>query len=445
MNHEIFGHLDEPLEKELSLHRIHVKGWILPVNIVDHLEINVNEKIKNYVEVYTEIRPDLAAAFPNIENADKGGFDAIINIDDMEGVQEIKFTAVLINGNKIEMWVRKIECSRKVLRNPPRLYHIGLINRCNLKCEMCPAHAEVSTFLSKGIKIDPKLIEASLEGLKSYAESIERIGLTDYGEPFLYEDIFDIIKRIHEICPKAAISITTNGTLLSDDTIEKILNSNITNIAISLDAGSKTTFEKIRKGAQFEYVISRIKLLVHKKYEKNKTTPIISTNFVLMKSNVNELPDYVRIASSINVDQAGTVNPMGVFDSDYSEVLYSLDINCNKTNNYDDIFKRALLIAKELNVSFYLPNMKPTRPGLDCLSNGRCFPYIDPYGDVYPCCILAAKGQEKNTEINPMGNIKQNKLSEIWESDKYVQFREAFYSGKLPDPVCMNCPKYYNI
>jgi radical SAM protein with 4Fe4S-binding SPASM domain len=58
----------------------------------------------------------------------------------------------------------------------------------------------------------------------------------------------------------------------------------------------------------------------------------------------------------------------------------------------------------------------------------RNFMMIDPYGNVFPCT---------NLDSYSVGNVRENKLSDIWHGDKYVALRKSL-TGKLL-PICSNC------
>jgi radical SAM protein with 4Fe4S-binding SPASM domain len=148
----------------------------------------------------------------------------------------------------------------------------------------------------------------------------------------------------------------------------------------------------------------------------------------------------------MGVDLIGTVHAFGLFDSDRSEAIYTTPARQGKINNdYSNFIKEAQNVAKKGNSKLYLPPLKPSEPRLDCSFSARQLPIIDPSGDVYPCCVLQALGNEKGTSVRPMGNIYLESLPDIWNSSSYSQFREAFYTGHLPSQSCEKCPKYYSL
>jgi radical SAM protein with 4Fe4S-binding SPASM domain len=443
---DVIGSLDEPSENQITWSRISVRGWVIPPKKFERIEVTVDGKNVAQIPIGSEKRQDVSAAYPSIPDAEDAGFATLVQLGRRESVHELVVSTVTAKETR-ELGRRRIVNSRSAITQPPELYSIGLISRCNLSCTFCPAHANTSDFAVEDNAINLSLLEAALSGLRHYSSSIRRVGLTGWGEPFMFSDIFRVADQVHEACPNARISVTTNGTMFSDSVIEQILDSHITDIAVSLDAGKSATFERMRKGADFGHVAARTRRLVTLRNHSGKQLPRISTNFVIMRSNVHELPDYVRVAASIGVDWIGTVHPHGLFESDKAEPIYTLP-HTKRTEivrDYQVFFLAAQDIARQANVPLHIPSLKPTRPTLDCSFQARRFPIIDPSGDVYPCCILQALGKSREASVSAMGRIQNKSLPEIWNSDRYLRFREAFYLGELPDSHCGNCPRYYNM
>ena len=452
----LLGNLDEPAENAVFWYRLRVRGWVIHPQRVKYIEVKFDDSTIEIDKIHTELRPDVATAYPSIPNAENGGFSDLITIGDEEGYHELVVQAKTPDGEIFEIGRRRILNSRSVIAQPPKYYHIGLITQCNLTCRMCPVHAITSKPNSRGARIDSTLLEQALSGLDKYAPYIKRIGLTDFGEPFLYPEIFEVIDQIHRVCPTVAIHLTTNGTLLSEPLIERILSSHLSDIAISLDAGTKSTYERIRIGSNFGKVVDNVQKLVEMRKLKGNKFPRISANFVLLRSNIHDLPEFVRLSKFIGVDHISTVSPMGIFDSDKKEVMYYIPSKYKwlskirnafdgEAESYINILEEAKNLAGYFQIPFSIPNVTPSEPGQDCSEMGSSRPFIVASGDVYPCCILAAKGSEIESNIKPMGNIKFNSLPEIWESERYTRFIEAFCKGKLPDKVCSRCPRYYNM
>jgi len=443
----ISGCIDQPLEGQTTWFRIFVAGWVLPQEKIDHILVIKDDNDSTCIRVGTDIRPDVGRNFPDIHNADKGGFKGIIILGEREGPCLLSIFGVTNKGKKILLGEKTIINSQSEILKKPELFQLTLTNKCNLSCAMCPAHSDTSSWAGNGMSINHQLLERSLESLRYYAKNIKRVWLNEFGEPFLYLKIFNVIEEVHEICPQAKISLTSNGTLFSEPLITKIIDSHLTEIAISLDAGSEKTYEKIRIGADFHQVTNGIKKFIEIRKLKGKNTPKIYTNFVLMHSNIQELPDYVRLAVDLGVDHIQTVNPFGIFGGDCEEILYAMPQKNGipGIKKYEELIKDAQFIAQEAGISFSLPAFYPSPPKTECLGRGRSVISISPIGDVYPCCIMAAKGPEKGSVIKPFGNIIDNSIDEIWNSEPYIHYRESFYKGVPPNTLCLQCPRYYHM
>ena len=58
---------------------------------------------------------------------------------------------------------------------------------------------------------------------------------------------------------------------------------------------------------------------------------------------------------------------------------------------------------------------------------------VDPEGNVYPCCQISRRYS--------VGNLNDQNFKEIWNSEKFVEFREGLTNGK-PNRWCEVCNVY---
>lgn len=442
------GCIDKPMEGQKTWFRIQVSGWVIPPEKIHHILVMTDDTDKaQYIEAGNVIRPDVASHFPSVRDAHKGGYIGTIHLGDQEGRYILSLYAVTKKGKRIFLGERTIHNSQSEIVKSPEFFQLALTNRCNLSCAMCPAHSPETSWAGHGLSIDQQLLEKSLESLRYYSKNIKRVFLNEFGEPFLYEDIFDVINEVHAICPHAKLSLTSNGTLLDEKLIKKILNSYLSEIAISLDAASEETYGKIRMGANFHQVTGGIKKLIELRNLAGSKQPELHTNFVLMRSNIQELPGYVKLATDLGVDHIQTVNPFGIFTADRDEILYAMPKSGRTPpiDNYENIIKEALQMTQKSGISFSLPSFYPSPPTTECLGRGRSLVSLGPSGDVFPCCLMAAKSPEKGSVTKPFGNILEGSIGEIWNSGPFIHHRESFFRGVLPNKLCAQCPRYYNI
>jgi len=161
----------------------------------------------------------------------------------------------------------------------PILFEIEPINVCNLRCTMC----HCSFIENQKVQyIAPRLIY-KLDGLKG-----RWVKIGSNFEPLMHPEFITIINMLSEMDCK--IDLTTNGSLLSENTTDQITSSSIKNITISFDSIRKHTYEKIRRRSKFESVIEKLTYLSEK---LSKIDIFVAVNTVLCRSNIDELTEII--------------------------------------------------------------------------------------------------------------------------------------------------------
>lgn len=418
----------------------------MPLEKIRSFEIFINNRSIQNFKIRPLKRPDLAVAFPRIDNAENNGFEGIVEVGADEGSLELQVMGISEKNEHMLVGQKRIINSKNILSDPPQYFSLGLISQCNLSCKTCPKHSARSKLKPMKKVMDKEIVDKILLELRTFSPTLKRIGLQDYGEPFLYNNLFDVIEDIKCNLPNASIFLTSNGTVLNNHHIEKLLKSKITAITFSLDAANESTYQKIRIGGSLSLVIKNIKELISRREQLNLTSPLITTNFVITPTNVTEIPQYITLCEMLGVDYIGFVHPFGVFESDKQEIILPLGKTDNE--NSELFFKILDVVDKmrpKLKINLNIPNITPNECLVDCTFNGKNSIYINTEGDVYPCCVIAAKSQEQSSDLIPMGNVHNQSLQEIWDSHEFRVFRDNFYRGNCPHIVCKNCSKYYGI
>src|SRR5580704_6460670 len=108
----------------------------------------------------------------------------------------------------------------------PVEYIVETTAKCNLYCPMCPRETHKQPKEDMTDEIFERLVKDS-EGT---AEHMMLIGL---GEPFMDRKIFDRI----EYCERHGVAtlLSTNGTLLDEETAARLLDSSLAHITLSFD------------------------------------------------------------------------------------------------------------------------------------------------------------------------------------------------------------------
>lgn len=271
---------------------------------------------------------------------------------------------------------------------------------CNAHCVMC------DIWKNRGMDF------TSLDVYKKLPASLEMIDLTG-GEPFLRPDMADVVRVVHQTCPRARILITTNGFL--HHSIEKQIDDILLadpRIAfrISMDGGSHV-HEKVRRVPQaFEKVVHTISML------KQKGVGDIGIIYTLMKQNKHELKDVYgftkeqHINFSLNVvhdspvyfgNQKTQLRPKPQEVKEHFEWLFKQQMRSITPKNWAKAW---------FNKQSYYYMMTHRRP-LPC-GAGENFFYMDPFANIFMCHL-------KNW---PIGNLKTQTFEEIWNGAPKQKF-----------------------
>ena len=122
----------------------------------------------------------------------------------------------------------------------PRQLRIDSTTKCNASCLSC------HRFLTKRSgEIPWALINTILSDISKWANPLIEIVPVNYGEFFLHQDWYDILKAINMKLPRTQIVIPTNGSLFDDWTVEKLARiENQMIINFSINAYYQETYEK---------------------------------------------------------------------------------------------------------------------------------------------------------------------------------------------------------
>jgi tetratricopeptide (TPR) repeat protein len=167
---------------------------------------------------------------------------------------------------------------RTVLASKPTALTVYVTSRCNLRCSMCGVPGRELFDMSE------KTVREVME-LLPYLEHITWLG----GEVFMsrsFAEMFDASLAYPNIARR---EIITNGLLLSEPVIEKYVRYGVA-LTMSIDGMTRTTYERIRRGARYEDLLRNLELIAKYRARYGRTGDnCLLMNFVVMKSNYEEI------------------------------------------------------------------------------------------------------------------------------------------------------------
>lgn len=126
------------------------------------------------------------------------------------------------------------------------IFDVELTNCCNARCVMCPRERTPAMGYMDDRTFD-KVVERAVE----YGR-IDDFVLCGLGEPLLHKGVVGFVRRARQAGLKP--SIITNGSRLSRDLSEQLVEAGLRNINLSLGGYRKDTYEAIHRGLRFDEV-----------------------------------------------------------------------------------------------------------------------------------------------------------------------------------------------
>ncbi len=291
------------------------------------------------------------------------------------------------------------------IRSFPKVIRIEPSGSCNLKCSHCPT----GTVLMRRGHMQPATFARILDDIKQNVSSVNVVVLYHGGEPLLNKHFCEMVTEIKDV-DHFFVKTVSNGMLLSNSLIEKLLFSRLDSIEFSLDGLSAEENNLVRRNCDFSTVVANIKRLIDYKRKQQVTLPEIflsTTQFLtdkILRTKPVPIPEYLVHEFS------GYMNEIS-------------DIKCTLAMRWPH-----MEVPKELYDIYQDPEDIEIRNYCDHVENTMTIRWN---GDVVPCCYDL-------TSRCVLGNIYQNSLSEIWNNEAYQDLRRSIDKMEFV-PLCNNC------
>jgi MoaA/NifB/PqqE/SkfB family radical SAM enzyme len=315
-------------------------------------------------------------------------------------------------------------------RSAPASIIMDVSGACNLNCTMC----SLKEWFPKS---EPKMMSPEIvDKIVSYVKNIKHITLQCNCEPLINPDVHLIIQSLKKENPSIVVSLVTNGTLLSMERSQQLIQGGVDEIAISIDGATKESYERVRKGANFEKVMENISNFNRLRERDGKKRLKLGIITVLTRNNLDELYDICKLAIALHAD-GFYVNGLEAYSEEqYPAVVYGSTIDRNARK----IFNKVRSLSRKNHIALSLPELK-LRGRSTCLLTGFV---IDTQGNVFPCGALSYERpffRDHTRFVHPricMGNVMEQPIQHIVSSPDFVKFRKELLRGKLPH-YCREC------
>jgi heme b synthase len=284
---------------------------------------------------------------------------------------------------------------------------------CNLACIHCRASATCGPYQGE------LGTSAAFQLLDQIAEIGKPIIILTGGEPLLREDIFEIAAHGRQIGLRMVMA--PNGTLITPDTAQKIVDSGIQRISISLDGATADSHDRFRgvEGA-FNGALEGIR-------NARKAGVEFQINTTITKANLDQIPLILQLSESLGAvaHHIFLLVPTGrgkyILDQTIDAREYEKTLNWF----YDQREKTTLQLKATCAPHYYRILRQRARAegrqvtfethGLDAVTRGCLagtgFCFISHIGDIQPCGFL---------NLN-CGNVTRQSFADIWKYSEVFQ------------------------
>ncbi|AEF93876.1 Radical SAM domain protein [Desulfotomaculum nigrificans CO-1-SRB] len=324
------------------------------------------------------------------------------------------------------LWVNNEEGSIILpLRLDIKKLYVEVTTLCNFACTTCIRNSWQDDMGQMAWDTFERLLEQM-----KFLPELECVHFGGFGEPMSHPRIFDMLYAVKNLGLR--VEMITNGSLLTQENIQRLISLPLDRIYISLDGPDKEEYNEIRQGAEFTSVVDNIRALNLAKEKAKTKLPELGIEFVAMKKNFHKLSKLIRLSRELMARQVIVTNVLPYNEEMKDQILYDMD------DTMIDYGKDSIWV----NILAQMPNMKLRTERLCKFAEDKAAA-ITYRGEVAPCYALMHAyhcyiyGRRK--EIFPfyLGNVNEATLADIWTDPAYVNFRSKLKNFDFPS--CTDC------
>jgi MoaA/NifB/PqqE/SkfB family radical SAM enzyme len=245
--------------------------------------------------------------------------------------------------------------------------------------------------------------------------------LHNWGESLLNKGIFSMISYAQS--KNVGTNLSTNFVNTTDDDLNRLLDSGIEYLTISLDGTSQESYATYRVRGDFAKVRRNLETFLGRRARRKLRTPVVEWQYIVMKHNQSEVEEAERLSREIGVDVMRFI-PVGLpFEAE------------NRSALAEDWFPTGVAGRVEINDGQQIFG-QDGRPG-GCFYLYRSMT-INPDGGVSPCCIVY-KQERDFAHLEAADTID---IESVWNNEKFRSGRSLFAADEIADrkpTICDSC------
>ncbi len=277
---------------------------------------------------------------------------------------------------------------------------------CNLKCPQCPSGLRQFTRATGNLKPESnKLI------LDRLGKTLQHINYYFQGEPFINPQFTELVAEARK--RNIYVVTSTNAHFISPETAEKIIESGLNEIIVSIDGTTQETYEKYRVEGQLDKVLEGTKNLILAKEKLKSNYPVITFQFLVVRHNEHEVKDIQNLAEKIGVDRL-TLKTVQIYDYETSQNLLPEN---QKYSRYKISSEGKIELKNKFRNS--------------CWRSWSSV-VITWDGNAVPCCF------DKDAK-HKLGNLNKENIIEIRKGILNKTFQTQILKDRKSIEICKNC------
>lgn len=337
-----------------------------------------------------------------------------------------------------------------------RLY-IEPTSRCNLRCAMCFRNSWIEETAGD---MSSATFRQVLEHLP---ESVETVFFGGMGEPLAHADSVEMVRAISATGRRT--ELLSNGSLLTEERAAALLDAGLDMLWLSVDALDDDGYGAIRCNGNLSRLKEHIVLFNQLRFRLERPVRL-GLAFVVMKSNVRDLAKLPYFAQYYHVNEVNISHVIPTDEHAAEELLYRQVVGSDLGGetllpasprihmplmdwNQPEVAMAAAGLLGAGMCEIYLSGQRIRRPARRCrfIDEGMAFVRHD--GMVSPCMSLLRSsrlywgGRTRVTRHHFFGNVNEQTLPDIWNSQDYRDFRRRVREFEFsPCCRCSQCDNW---
>ena len=235
-----------------------------------------------------------------------------------------------------------------ILDRGSSLLQVRATTICNMNCTFCSTDGGPFSKLHKNhFIVEPNYLLEELKKISEYKGYKIHYNIDSVGEPTSYPYLIDLIKGINEIPEVIKISMQTNGSLLTKEFVDKLNESGLTRLNVSVHSLDSLK-AKLLFGSQ-TYQIEKVKEVLN--YIKNTKIDLWLTPVWIPKINDSDIVELIKFAKE---------NSFNIAIQKYETYRYSRKVKKSKKLTYWKFYKQLENWEKEFEIKLKFTEEDPT-------------------------------------------------------------------------------------